>query len=174
MAVLLLFGLPLAELLERLGSGRRTPLARAGRHLLGALGVGAAAGLFGALAGVEFFGLLVPAGLLANLAMGPPAFLVIAAGVASVLLGAPAALLFNRAAGVLLAFLGACARLGARLPGGGFPAHFRAPWVGPAGLALLLAVCLAGYAGGWRRPGALWLPAAAVAIVLLLGVRCSP
>jgi len=175
MAVLCLFGLPLAERLQQLGSPRRGLAAKAGRHLLAALGVGTAAALFGAIAGVEFFGLWAPGGLAANLVMDPPAFLVIAAGTGAVLLGPGAAPLLNRAAGVLLAFIAGCARLGARLPGMGLPAHLRAAWIGPAGLMLLLAACLLGYSGKWRRPAAgLWLPVAAVAIVLFLGVRFGP
>ncbi|HEX3730667.1 MAG TPA: ComEC/Rec2 family competence protein [Opitutaceae bacterium] len=175
MAVLCLFGLPLAERLQQLVPPRRRPLAEAGRHLLAALGVGAAAALFGAVAGAEFFGLVSPGGPAANLVMGPPAFLVIAAGAGAVLLGPSAALLLNRAAGVLLAFIAGCARVGAGIPGMAFPAHLRAAWIGPAGLALLLAACLLGYAGKWRRPAAgFWLPFAAVAIVLLLGVRFGP
>ncbi|HVW19925.1 MAG TPA: ComEC/Rec2 family competence protein [Opitutaceae bacterium] len=174
-AVLCLYGLPLAERLQELGPPGRGPAAELRRHALGALGVGAAAALFGAPAGIEFFGLLSPGGLAANLVLAPPAFLVIAAGAGAVLLGPYPAPLLNRAAGVLLAFIAGCARLGARLPGMGWPAHFRAPWIGPWALALLLASCLLGYAGGWRRPAAgLWLPAAAVAIALLFGVRFSP
>jgi competence protein ComEC len=148
-------------------------------HLLSALGVGAAAALAGAVTGIAFFGLLVPVGIVANLALLPLASLVIAAGVAALVGGcahaAPAVLLFNRSAGVLLRAITALVALGARLPGGSLPAHYRAAWIGPAALGAFVAACLAGYAGGWRGDrGGFWPPFVIVAIVLLLGVSYRP
>jgi hypothetical protein len=185
MAGLLTLGLPLAARAhERLAphsslprinwSIRQRLRAALQHHLLDALGLGAAAAAVGAVTGVEFFHLFVPGGLAANLALVPPALLVIVAGVGALVLGfagAPALGRFcNLAAGVVLAAMTRVARAVTAVPGVYFAAHYRAPWLGPAALGALLAACLLGYAGGWRRRGGFWPPFAIVAIVLTLGV----
>ena len=187
MAALLALGLPLAEFLQArfaayrfLPAESRTPLQRlraaAQHHLCGSLGVGVAAALASLVSGVQFFSLIAPCGLAANLLLMPPATLVIVAGFGSVLAGlaglGPLSVIFNRAAGLLLRVIAALLRLGAAAPGAYFPAHYRAAWIGPAAQLALLAACLAGYAGGWRRErGGWWPPFAVVAAVLLAGVR---
>ena len=185
--VLLTFGVPLAERLQdrfpphpdlpEVSWSRGQRLSASARQwLIGALAMGAAAALVSAVTGVEFFGLLVPAGLAANLVLAPLAMLVIMAGVASLGVGlagwAGASRFFNGGAGVLLRLIQTLIAAGTRLPGSFFPAHFRAGWIGPAALAALLAACLGGYATGWnRKRGGFWPPAAVVAVTLLLGVK---
>ncbi len=187
MAALLTLGLPLAESLQmRFAAYRFLPAesqsrlqrlrAAAQHHVLGSLGVGAAAALASTVSGVQYFSLIAPCGLAANLILMPPATLVIVAGFGSVLAGlaglAPLSLIFNRAAGVLLRVIAALIGLGVTAPGAYFPAHYRAAWIGPAAQLALLATCLAGYAGRWRRErGGWWPPFAVVAVALLAGVR---
>ena len=186
--VLLTFGVPLAERLQdRFPAHPDLPevswsrwqriSASARKWLLGALAVGAAAALVGAITGIEFFGLFVPAGLVANLVLAPLAMLVIMAGVASLGVGlagwAAASRFFNGGAAVLLRLIQVLIAAGTRLPGSFFPAHYRAEWIGPAAQAALLAACLGGYATGWtRRRGGFWPPVVVVAIhALFLGVE---
>jgi hypothetical protein len=58
------------------------------------------------------------------------------------------------------------------VPGLFFPARFRPEWLGPAGHAALLAVCLAGYAGRWRSDrGGFWPPFVFVALLLVFGLK---
>jgi hypothetical protein len=101
--------------------------------------------------------------------------LVIVAGVGAIVAGlagaTPVARFCNGAAGVVLAGMTATARLATQAPAMAFAAHFRAAWIGPAALVLLLAACLIGYALDWRaRWGGFWPPFAIVATVLALGV----
>ena len=190
MTALITLGLPLAALgNERLAPYRLLPRAhwsfwqrcraRGQRHLIDALGLGVAAALVGAVTGVEFFNLFVPGGLVANLALVPPALLVIVAGVCSLVLGfsglAAAGRFCNGAAGVILLGMTRTARAATAVPGVYVTAHYRAAWIGPTALLALLAACLWGYAGGWRRErGGFWPPLAVVAIALLLGVMYGP
>jgi competence protein ComEC len=151
-------------------------LAAALRHFLGTLGVGLSASLVSAVTGIQFFGVLVPASIPVNLALGPAALLVIVAGFASLILGlagaGAAGRLFNRAAGVLLTGIQGIVNFAARVPGSWLPAHTRAAWVGPSALAALIGVCLAGYALGWRKQcGGFWPPFALVAATLVFGVK---
>jgi competence protein ComEC len=167
-------GLPLAERLRARMPLRRLPaLARARDHLCGSLGVGIAAGLVGTLAGVRFFGLIAPAALIANLAIAPLAALVIVAGFASIAMGlsgaAPASRFCNLAAGTLIASIQSLLHQILRLPGAFATAHYRAEWVGPGALFLLLGACLAGCSLGWKR--GFWPPFAVVAIALVFGVK---
>ncbi len=153
---------------QRLWAGLR-------HHLIDALGIGSAAAAVGAVSGIEFFHLFVPGGLITNLFLVPPALLVIVAGVAAIAAGLAGALsaarFCNGAAAVVLSGMTATARLATRAPAVAFQAHFRAAWIGPAALILLLAACLFGYASDWRaRRGGFWPPFAVVAAVLLLGV----
>jgi competence protein ComEC len=157
----------------------RRAAGRLQEHLFDALGPGIAAALSAALCGIGFFRLLAPVGLLSNLVLVPPAGLAITAGFFSLgfgLAGAlPASRLLNRSAGVLLWLISGAMRILNRIPGGSLPAHFRAPWIGPASLVLFLAACMAGYAGGWRgRRGGFWPPFAVVALALALGVSYTP
>jgi competence protein ComEC len=161
---------------ERVVSGAQAWLRH---HLLGAASVGFAAALVGAPAGIQFFGLIAPSGLLANLAIAPSAAFAIVAGFSSLVLGLCGAgfgsRLCNCAAGVALRAIEAVMLPLTRLPGAWFSAHFRAEWIGPATLAAVVAACLAGYASGWRRDrGGFWPPAAVVAIALVLGVHYGP
>jgi competence protein ComEC len=153
--------------------------AAAARHLLPAMGVGAAATLISAAAAVEFFGLLAPVGMAADLILAPLASLVIVAGFASLVAGLSGAIagtrLFNAAAAVVLQVIDFILRRVTAMPGAWLPAHYRADWIGPATLALLVASCLAGYAGGWRRErGGFWPPFAIATLAIALGVSFHP
>jgi len=187
MAAIVTLGIPLAAWLgERFPPFRDLPevtwtwfhhgLAWIKRHLLQAAGIGAAAALAGGVTGVQYFNLVVPAGLLANLFFLPPASLVIVAGFGSVLGGLagvrPASRLFNHAASVLLWGITTCLGIVTRPPGAWFSAHYRAGWIGPLALAALLASCLAGYGFRWRRArGGFWPPFVIVAATIAFGVR---
>jgi competence protein ComEC len=167
---------PFRDLPEVTWSGCHHGLAWIKRHLLQAAGIGGAAALAGGVTGVQYFNLVVPAGLLANLLFLPPASLVIVAGFGSVLGGLAGvggvSRLFNHAACVLLRGITACLGLVTRAPGAWFSAHYRADWVGPLALAALLASCLAGYGFRWRRArGGFWPPLAIVAATIAFGVR---
>jgi competence protein ComEC len=153
--------------------------AAAQHHLLGAFGFGAAAAAVSAITGVEYFGRFAPGGLLANLLLMPLATLVIIAGCAAIVSGllhvAAATLLFNSAARLLLQAIVAALQTIVQLPGASWTLHYRAAWIGPFALALLLATCLWGYAHCWRSASGGWTPPFLVATgALLLGGRCGP
>jgi competence protein ComEC len=186
-AVLLLLGVPLAEaLLARWplftdlpeGSWRwhHRWRARVWRYFLSLLGIGLATMLASMLTSVQYFGLLTPGALPANLILIPAASVVIGAGFASLLCGLPGfaagSILFNHAGALLLWLMDGFLRRATAMPGLFFPAHFRPEWLGPAGYAALLATCLAGCAWRWRRErGGFWPPFALVALLLIFGIK---
>ena len=125
---------------------------------------------------MQYFDLVVPAGLLANLLFLPAASLVIVAGFGSVLGGLAGmggvSRLCNHAASLLLWGITACLGIVTRPPGAWFSAHDRGRLDRTAALAALLASCLAGYGFRWRRHrGGFWPPFALVAATLVFGVR---
>ncbi len=186
-AAILLFGLPLAErmqarwpafkdLPEATWAWHHRARAWLRRRAFDALGIGGAATLVSTVSGVEFFGVLATGALVANLVLVPLASFVIMAGFASLVLGLAgvgwAGRLCNEIAGVLLGVIDVLIRQGTRVPGVFWTAHFRAEWVGPAAMAAVIAACLAGYAGGWRKErGWFWPPGAVVALTLVFGVK---
>ncbi len=186
-AALLAFGLPLAEAWSRPPAAEsHTPTAAhtPGQRWLGvvrrrmilSLSLAAAATVVSTVSGIAFFNLVTPAGLVANLVLIPLASLVVLAGCAALisgLLGIDAlALLFNHAAALVLHLIEVTVRALVALPGASLAAEFRRPWLGPAGLAVVLALMLYGYARRWRpEAGGFWPPAAALVLLLALGVR---
>ena len=163
---------------QRLTQPQQTRAA-AQRHVLGALGFGAAAAAVSAVTGVEYFGRFAPSGLLANLLLMPLATLVIVAGCAALVSGllhlGAATLVFNSAARLLLQAIVAALQAIVQLPGASWSLHYRAPWVGPLALAALLATCLWGYAHRWRPARGGWPPPCLVAAgAVLLGAKSAP
>lgn len=141
-----------------------------------ALAIGLATTLVSLLTGVQFFHLLTPGALVANLVLIPAAMLATLGGFASLLCGlvgfGHAAVLCNHASALVLGVVEEVVRLSVRLPGAFLPARFAEAWVGPLALTALMAVLLAGYANGWRNArGGWWPPFAVVGIVLLCGVK---
>jgi hypothetical protein len=146
-----------------------------GRMFISGLAVSVSAGLVSAITSVTIFGILTPGALAMNVLLVPVALLAVTAGFAALLAGlaglGPLVVLFNHA-GIAVLWVVAHGMEAARLPLMFWSAQFRAPWCGPAALAVLLGVMLWGYAQGWRRSiGGLWLPVALVLVVLLCGVR---
>lgn len=186
---LLTLGLPLGEAwLERWKPWRHLPeptwtwwqraLAGAWRWTATAVAIGVATTLVSLLTGVQFFRLLTPGSLLTNLALIPAAMLVTLGGFASLLCGLVGftfgASLCNHAAALVLLGIEWAVRRSVQLPWAFVPARFTAEWIGPAALAVLMVVILAGYAQGWKTSrGAAWWwpPFAVVAAVLALGVK---
>jgi competence protein ComEC len=184
---LLLLGLPLAETwLARWSPWRNVPpvtwtwwqrrTAVAWTWLATAVAIGVATALVGTLTSVQFFRLLTPGALVANLVLIPTAMLVTLGGFAALVCGliglSAGAVLCNHAAALALWVIEALVRQSVRLPWAFLPAHFRQSWVGSAALAAVLAVILAGYASGWRKErGGWWPPFAMVALALVLGVQ---
>lgn len=180
-------GLPLAErLATRLAPFKDLPeptwmwwqrwVGMAARWWWPVLGLGLAAALVSTISGPQFFHVWAPGGFFANLVLVPLAMLVIIAGFASIVTGlaglAPLGVLFNHAAMVLLVIIERLIRTGVQVPGGWWPANWRAPWLASAALALLLTTVLAGYATGWRRErGAWWPPFIIAALSLIFGVK---
>jgi competence protein ComEC len=144
------------------------------RVITTAVAVGVATTLVSLLTGVQFFQLLTPGALLANLALIPAAMGATVAGFTSVLFGLlgfdSATSVANHAAALVLAVIESLVRLSVRLPGAYLPAHFVSPWVGSAALALLLASLLTGYACHWQRFGRWWTPVGIVILTLAAGV----
>jgi len=186
-AVLLLLGAPLAKALLA-----RWPLFSAlpestwrwqhrwtdegWRWLLGAIGIGLASALVSTISGIQFFGLFTPGSLVVNLVVIPISTFVVGAGFVSLLCGfaglTAGSVLFNHAAILLLWFMDRLLRSAMAVPGVYHAARFRAAWMGPASLAVLLTACLAGYAWHWRRGrGGFWAPFALMACLLALGVK---
>jgi competence protein ComEC len=141
-----------------------------------ALAIGVATTLVSLLTSVQFFHLLTPGALVANLVLIPAAMLVTLGGFGSLLCALVGSgfgsALCNHAAALDLLGIEWFVRLSVRVPGAHLPAGFAAPWIGPPALGLLLAALLGGYATGWKRPrGGWWPPFALVALVLVFGVR---
>jgi len=128
------------------------------------------------LTGIQYFQLVTPGALFANLALIPAAMGVTVAGFASLLFGLGgldgAAILANHAAALLLLLIERALQAGVEVPGTYLDARYSATWIGPTALTLLIATILAGYAYGWRREaGGWWPPFAVVVLTMLLGVR---
>jgi competence protein ComEC len=186
-AALLVLGLPLADAcLARWSPWRDLPkpawhlwqhvLDYAWRATVTALAIGLATTLVSLLTGVQFFRLLTPGSLAANLVLIPAAVIVTFGGFASLLCGLMGfnfgAVLCNHSAALVLLMIERLVRLSVQLPGAFVPARFSAPWVGPVALVGLLAALLAGYATEWRNlRGGWWPPIAIVAVVLIFGVE---
>ena len=186
-AALFLLGAPLAEAMQARwpafpdlpeASWRRHHRWRAWlrRQLLELVGLGLSATLVSVVTGIQFFGLFTPGALFANLALIPTSSLVIGAGFVSLVCGlagfTAGGVLFNHAGALLLWLMNGLVRAAVAVPGLFFPARFRADWLGPAGHAALLAVCVAGYSRQWRRSaGGFWPPFVFVALLLAFGVK---
>jgi competence protein ComEC len=186
-AALLIFGLPLADAwLERWKLWRDLPqvtwswwqhgVSGAFHATASALAIGLATTLVSLLTGVQFFRLLTPGALVANLLLIPAAMLATLGGFASLLCGllgfTAGAALCNHAAALVLWGIEELVRLSVQLPGAFLPARFAAPWIGPAALAVLMATLLFGYAHHWKPArGGWWPPFAVVAFTLLFGVQ---
>jgi competence protein ComEC len=186
-AALLLLGLPLAGAWQAKWSPfRDLPPAtwRWWQHLVAwawhglsaAIAIGAASSLVGTLGGIMFFKLFTPGALLVNLVLIPIASLVILGGFMSLVAGllgvATASVLFNHAAVLVLWMIDGLVRVFLVLPAMWFEAVFVHTWIGPAALATLLLLLIAGYQTGWSaRRIAFWIPFAFVALVLVCAVR---
>jgi competence protein ComEC len=147
-----------------------------GAGLATALAIGVATTLVSLLTGVQFFHLLTPGALVANLVLIPAAMLATLGGFASLLCGLVGfgygAVLCNHASALVLWVIEELVRLSVRLPGAFLTARFAAAWVGPVALTALMAVLIAGYAHDWKRgSGGWWPPFVVVAVVLLFGVK---
>ncbi len=184
---LLVLGLPLGDAwLARWTPWRDVPevtwswwqrrVAEAWRWLAIAGAIGVATTLVSFVTGVQFFRLLTPGALFANLALIPAAMLVTLGGFASLVCGlagwAWGASLSNHAAALVLFGIEWVVRLSVQVKSAFLPATFAAPWIGQAMLIALMATLLAGYAWNWRRGrGGWWPPFAVVALALIFGVN---
>jgi competence protein ComEC len=185
-AALLVLGLPLGDAwLARWTPWRDVPevtwswwqhaFAAAWRWTALAVAIGIATTLVSAITGVQFFRLLTPGALFANLALIPAAMLVTLGGFASVVCGLVGwmggASLCNHAAALVLLGVEWTVRLSVQVKGAFVAAHFSAPWIGGVALATLMATLLAGYAFDWKKErGGWWPPFAVVAVTLIFGV----
>ena len=141
-----------------------------------AIAVGIATSLVSLLTGMQFFHLLTPGSLPANLLLIPAAVIVTLGGFASLVCGligwSGAAALCNHAAALVLWLIEALVRLSVRLPGAFIPARFEPAWLGSVALILLVGALLVGYASRWERSrGGWWPPFVIVALVLIFGVK---
>jgi competence protein ComEC len=184
---LLLLGLPLGEAwTERWKPWRDLPkpawrwwqhgVDLAWRWIAAAVAIGTATMLVSLLTGVQYFRLLTPGALVANLALIPAAGAVTLGGFAALICGllglGGGAVLCNHAAALVLWGIEGLVRAGVAVPGAFFPARFAAPWIGPCALGLLVATLLAGYGAAWRRThGGWWPPFVVVGLALALGVN---
>ncbi len=149
------------------------------REVFELVGLGLSATVVSVPTGVQFFGLFTPGALFANLALIPTSSFVIGAGFVSLVCGlagfTAGSALFNHAGALLLWLMDGLVRAAVAVPGLFFPARFRADWLGPAGHAALLAVCVAGYSRQWRREvGGFWPPFVLVALLVAFGVKFGP
>jgi competence protein ComEC len=184
---LLLLGLPLGEtMIQRWPVFSHLPtstwhwwhhaISAAWRALIGAWAIGLASVLFSMIAGIQYFGLSTPGALVANLILIPVASFVILAGMGSLLCGMMGftfgTVLCNHAAALILLVIDRAIRFFVTLPGVFHVAAFKASWIGPMALTLLLGSMLVGYAGGWsRRTGSWWPPLVIVLLTLIFGVN---
>jgi competence protein ComEC len=185
-AALLVLGLPLGEtwlarwapwrdLPEITWNGWQRTTSLAWQWIVMALAVGLATTLVSLLTSMQFFRLLTPGALFANLLLIPAAMAATLGGFCALLCGlvgfAWGASFCNHGAALMLLGIEWLVAQSVKLPGAFLPAHFSAPWIGLAALALLMATLLAGYAGNWQKArGGWWPPFAVVALALLLGV----
>lgn len=184
---LLVMGLPLGEAwLERWAPWRALPkpawkrwqrwLDTAWRWLAATLAIGVATTLVSLLTGVQYFHLLTPGALVANLVLIPLAVVVTLGGFAALLCGlagfAWGAALCNHAAALVLLGIESLVRQSVRVPGAFVPASYTAAWIGAAALTALMATLVFGYATDWKRErGGWWPPFAVVALTLAFGVK---
>ncbi len=183
---LLLLGLPLGEAWAARWSPFRAlpkPTWRwfhhaadlAWRWLTAALAIGVATSLVSLVTGVQFFRLLTPGALVANLLLVPAAMLVTLGGFAALLCGlvgfTAGASLCNHAAALVLLGIERAVQTSVQIPGAFLTARFDTPWAGTLTLAALAAALLWGYGTGWKQIRGGWLPPfAVVALALWLGV----
>jgi len=148
-----------------------------GRTLLAAVAITWAATLASTPSSIGNFGLFSPGALLANLAVVPLASLAIVAGFVSLLAGLvwlkPLAVLMNHAAGLVILAMDRLVQTADALPGMAFAASFREPWMGPASLVVVLGAMLLSANRRLGRAAPYWLPVAAVAATMILGVKFS-
>jgi competence protein ComEC len=186
-AVLLLLGWPLAEAMqarwplftslpEATWGWHRRLIDSAWRALLGVAGIGLASSLVSTVSTIQFFRLFTPGSLAINLVLIPISTLVIGAGFLSLLCGLTGvfagSVLYNHAGALLLWLMDCLLRAAMAVPGVYRTAEFRSSWLGPAGHAALLTLCLAGYASRWRRErGGFWPPFVFVGLLVIFGVR---
>ena len=147
-----------------------------GRKFLAAFAASWVAFLASTPSGIGYFELFSPGSLVANLLVIPLSSFALAAGFVSLLTGLcgllPLSLLFNRAAAMLILGMDWLVLHGTALPGAYFPAHFRAGWLAPAGLATLIALMLYGRHVRWAPArGGFWLPVVFVVLLLIFGVK---
>lgn len=147
-----------------------------GREILGGLAITWAATLASTPSSIGYFGLFSPGALVANLVILPLSSLAIVSGFLAILSGLAHAdalvNLFNHAAALLIRVMDALVQHGTDLPGVYFNAEFRAAWVAPAALVFVLATMFLGASFRWRKAvGGYWLPVAAVALVVIFGVK---
>lgn len=184
---LIVMGLPLAERwqamwqpwrdLPEAGWSRWQRWVRdGGREVLGALAITCAATLASMPSSVGYFGLLSPGALAANLVIIPISSLAIVAGFLAMVGGLAHAgalvLVFNHAAALLIIAMDWLVQKGTPLPGVYFAAEFHAPWMAPGATVFVLGTMFVGATAHWRKAaGGFWLPVAAVALVLIFGVK---
>lgn len=121
------------------------------------------------------FGLFSPGALVANLIVIPLSSVALVAGFLSLLAGlvglAPVCVLMNHAAALAILAMDFIVRRGTELPGVYFAAEFRAPWMGSAALAVVLGSMFLAADRRWARHALWWLPPAALAATMILGVK---
>ena len=187
LAALLVLGLPLGEAWSSRWSPWRDlpkPVWRWWQHgidagwrsLTNAIAIGISTTLVSLLTGVQFFGLLTPGSLAANLLLIPAAMIATLGGFASLLCGllgfTSGAAWCNHAAALVLWLIESLVRVSVQVPGAFIPAHYHSDWIGNVALGVLIASLFAGYATGWKKSlGGCWTPFAIVALVLVFGVK---
>ncbi|MES2697064.1 MAG: ComEC/Rec2 family competence protein [Verrucomicrobiota bacterium] len=145
------------------------------RTLATALAIGVATTLVSLITGVQFFQLLTPGALAANLILIPAAMAATLGGFASLLCGlvgfSAGAVLCNHAAALVLWGIEGLVRASVQVPGVFVAAKFSSAWIGTAVLIALVALLLAGYAARWQGRYWWWPPFAIVALTLIFGVN---
>lgn len=185
---LIVLGAPLAERWQRAwkpweflpesGWARWQHFVRwSGRGLLAAVAITWSATVASTPSSIGNFGLFSPGALLANLAIVPLASLAIVAGFVALLAGLlwldPVVVLMNHAAGLTILVMDRLVVAADALPGMAFAASFREPWMGPASLVVVLGSMLLSANRRLGRTAPYWLPVAALAATMILGVKFS-
>lgn len=148
-----------------------------GRWTIAAIAITWSATLASTPSSIGNFGLFSPGALLANLVVVPLASLAIVAGFVSLLAGlvwlGPVAVLMNHAAGLVILVMDRLVQVADGVPGMAFAAEFREPWMGPASLVVVLGAMLLSANRRLGRATPSWLPVAALAATMILGVKFS-
>lgn len=166
---------PWRDLPEANWSWRQRGVREVGQAAIVAVLITWAATITSTPSSIANFGLFSPGALAANLVVIPLSTIALVAGFVSLLAGlvglTPLCLAMNHAAALAILVMDFIIQRGTELPGVYFVAQYRATWMGAAALAVVLGSIFLAADRRWSRHALWWLPPAALAATMILGVK---